>query len=58
MTKTNFYRSANFKEGQEEDTFIEAKEVAAFVDFILSQRQGIVVTDVTIKPQRHMIVRK
>ncbi|MBZ4663602.1 MAG: family NAD(P)-dependent oxidoreductase [Caloramator sp.] len=58
MTKTNFYRSANFKEGQDEDTYIEAKEVAAFVDFILSQREGIVVTDVTLKPQRHMILRK
>ncbi|SES86460.1 SDR family oxidoreductase [Anaerobranca gottschalkii] len=58
MTKTNFYRNANFEEGKGEDTYLEAKEVAAFIDFILSQREGIVVTDVTIKPQRHMITRK
>lgn len=58
MTKTNFYRNANFKESEIEGTYINPEEIANVVKMILSQRKGIVFTDITVNPQKHMIERK
>lgn len=58
MTKTNFYRNTDFCEGENQDTYIEAKEVANAVDFILHQREGMVVSDITLQPQKHQIQRR
>lgn len=58
ITKTNFYRNANFKEGEGEDTYINPDEISKTVEMILNQRNGIVFTDITIKPQKHMISKK
>ncbi|MDT8716779.1 SDR family oxidoreductase [Clostridium sp. 19966] len=55
MTKTKLYRHANFREGDSEDTYINPEEVAKAVEFVLSQREGMVVTDITLKPQRHKL---
>ena len=55
MTKTNFYRNSSFCEGPSEDTYIKPEEVANAVDFILSQREGMVVSEITLKPQKHQI---
>ncbi|SKA91238.1 hypothetical protein SAMN05443428_11126 [Caloramator quimbayensis] len=58
ITKTNFYRNANFKEGEKEDTYIYPAEIADAVKMVLTQREGLVLTDITLKPQRHRISRK
>lgn len=58
MTASAFYRNADFCQGEEEDTFLEAEEVADCVMDILAVRKGAVVTDFTIRPQRHRIRRK
>ncbi len=58
MTKTNFYRNADFCEGESSDTYITPEEVGKAVEFILDQREGIVISDITIKPQKHKITRK
>lgn len=58
MTKTNFYDNSNFREGDNEETYITTKCIADAVYMILSQREGTVVTDITIRPQKHIIVRK
>lgn len=58
MTESNFYRNANFETGDLEDSFITPMCVADVVESILNQREGTVITDVTIKPQKHMIKRK
>lgn len=58
MTKSNFYRNANFQEGDIPESYVTPKEVAATVEMILNQREGIVVTDITLKPQKHMIKKK
>ena len=58
MTKSNFYRNADFRQGDSEDTYLEAVEVAEQVMEIITIRKGIVITDITIKPQKHQIVRK
>ncbi len=58
MTKTNFYNNANFKEGEVEESFITGQCVADAVKMILNQREGTVLTDITIRPQKHMITKK
>lgn len=57
MTKTGLYRHADFREAEEADTYLLPDEVAEAVEFALAQREGVVVTDLTIRPQRHRIRR-
>lgn len=57
MTKTNLYRHADFREGEEEASYLLPEEVADAVGFALSQRDGIVVSDIALKPQLHRIRR-
>lgn len=58
MTKTNLYRNADFCQGDEIKSFLLPEEVADAVEFAICQRDGIVVSDITIKPQIHRIKRK
>lgn len=58
MTKTNLYRNADFREGDEMESYLLPEEVAAAVEFMLSQREEMIVSDLTLKPQIHRIKRK
>ena len=58
MTQTNLYRNADFREGNETESYLLPEDVAKAVDWILNQREGVIVTDVTLKPQIHRIKRK
>ncbi len=58
MTKTNLYRNTDFREGEEEASYLLPEDVAGAVEFILDQREGVVVTDITLQPQIHRIRRK
>ena len=58
MTKTDLYRNADFREGDEEESYLLPEEVADAVEYVLNQRDGVVVTDLTLKPQLHRIKRK
>ncbi len=58
MTKSNFYRNAGFREGSPEDTYLLPEEVAQAVDMILNQREGMLISEITLKPQKHQIRRK
>lgn len=58
MTKTNLYRNADFREGDEMESYLLPEEVAEAVEFILSQREGMIVAEITLKPQIHRIKRK
>lgn len=58
MTKTNLYRNADFDVGDTDDTYLNPKEVADAVKWVLNQREGMVITDITLKPQCHRISRK
>lgn len=58
MTKTNLYRNADFQEGDEIESYLLPEEVAAAVEFMINQREGMVVSDLTLKPQIHRIKRK
>lgn len=58
MTKTDLYRNADFREGDEAASFLLPEEVADAVEFAVNQREGLVVSDITLKPQLHRITRK
>lgn len=58
MTRTELYRNADFREGDETEAYLLPEEVAEAVGFVLSQREGMAVTDITLKPQIHRIKRK
>lgn len=58
MTRTNLYRNANFRESDEAGAYLMPEEVAKAVEYVLSQRDGLVVSDITLKPQLHRIMRK
>lgn len=58
ITKTPFYDELNFREGEEEESYILPECVADAVESILSQRRGTVITEVIIQPQKHIIRRK
>lgn len=55
MTKTGLYRHADFREGEAADTYLLPEEVADAVGFVLGQREGVVITELTVRPQRHQI---
>lgn len=58
MTQTNLYRNADFMEGEEEESYLNPQEVADAVEYILNQREGIVVPKIILQPQIHRIRRK
>lgn len=58
MTRTDLYRNADFTVDEEAQSYILPEEVAQAVAFILNQREGLDVTDLTIRPQLHRIRRK
>ena len=57
MTQTNLYRNADFREGDEPESYLLPEEVAQTVEWILGQREGVIVTDIALKPQIHRIKR-
>lgn len=58
MTQTNLYRDADFTCSEEEGSFLESSQVAEAVRYVLGQREGLVVPDITLRPQLHRIARK
>ncbi len=58
MTKTNLYRNADFTEDEDMLACLAPKEVADIIKYIIGCRDGLVISDVTLKPQFHRIKRK
>lgn len=58
MTQTNLYRNADFQEGDAPESYLLPEDVAGAVEWILRQREGVIVSDITLKPQLHRIKRK
>lgn len=58
MTRSRFYRNADFMEGEAPDTYLEPSEVAAAVEMALDLRDGLVMREITLQPQKHQIRRK
>jgi len=58
MTKTNLYRNADFCEDEDMLAHLNPEEVADVVAYVIDCRAGLVLSDVTLKPQLHRIKRK
>ncbi len=58
MTDTSFFDSLKFTPAEEFDKRLEAQDIADAVQNILEMRNGVCVTDVTIRSQRFGIVKK
>ena len=57
MTQSNFYRNANFKEGEKMESYLLPKEISDACRMILNARDGLVVTDLTLQPQIHQLTK-
>ena len=58
MTATNLYRNADFAADEDAEARLLPEEIADAVWYAVSQREGLVVTDIVLKPQLHRIKRK
>lgn len=58
ITKTSFYDNLFFREGDEEESYILPECVADCVENILTLREGTVITEIVLQPQKHIIKRK
>lgn len=58
MTQTNLYRDADFTCAEDAGSFLEPSEVAEAVRYVLEQRDGLVVGEITLRPRLHRIARK
>lgn len=58
MTGTPFYRNASFQEDPAPDCHLEPEDVAQALRLLLSLREGAVLTELTLRPQKHRIQRK
>jgi len=57
MTQSDFYRNANFCEGDTIDSYLLPSEVALACQSILNARDGLVITDLTLQPQIHKLTK-
>lgn len=57
MTRSNFYRNADFGAEEADDCSLSPEDVASAVLAILSAREGMVVRDITLTPQKHRIAK-
>jgi len=58
LTMTDLYRNADFKPKEEDGCYLLAEDIAKGVQYILHQRDGIDITELTIRPQFNKIQRK
>ena len=58
MTRTPFYDGADFEPGGEPDAHVTPECVADAVAQAVDQREGTVITQIVIRPQRTQVVRK
>lgn len=58
MTQTNLYRNADFQEGDVLESYLLPEDIAEAIEWILRQRKGVIVTEITLKPQIHRIKKR
>lgn len=58
MTRTKLYRNADFTASDAPDAALLPQDVADAVRMLLTARDGLVFTDLTLTPQRHQLVKK
>lgn len=58
ITKTSFYDNLNFCESEDSSAYLTPESIANSVLYILSQPKEVVISDITLQPQKHKIQRK
>lgn len=58
MTKSNFYRNADFKESDAFDTCLQPEDIARAVRMLVTARNGMVFSELTLQPQKHRLEKK
>ncbi len=58
ITNSNFFDNLHFEPSKDSLTYIEPKDIADIIENILNLREGSVVTDITIEPQKFQISKK
>lgn len=58
MTVSNFYRNADFDADGNVQCSLTPQDVASAVRSVITARDGMVITDITLKPQLHRLHRK
>ena len=57
MTDTKLYRNADFTVG-EEGSYLLPEDVASAVEMLLTQREGVVLEEILIRPQRFQVKKR
>lgn len=55
VTKTNFYNNLSIKEDSDPDSYLLPESIADAVEMILTQKNTLAITDITLQPQKHKI---
>lgn len=58
ITKSNFYRNADFSEDDDPEAYLFPEDVAQAVQDILNMRDGLTVTKIMIRPRYHRVKRR
>jgi len=58
ITKTAFFDNLHFQESADALAYIEPEDIAQVIVDVLGQREGTVITDITIQPQKFQIKKK
>ena len=58
MTDTDLYRNADFTADPTAGASLLSEDVAGSVVYIIEERDGVVIPELTIRPQFHRIKRK
>lgn len=58
MTDTPFFDTLRFKPADAQDSRLEADDIAQTIENVLQMREGVAITDITIRAQRFSIVKK
>jgi hypothetical protein len=58
MTKSNLYRNADFEAEEGEEYALLPSDISAAVRAVLTAREGMVVSEITLTPQKHRIAKK
>jgi short-subunit dehydrogenase len=58
ITKTNFFDQLHFKNDEDPLSYIDPMDIAVIIEESLNRREGTVITDITIQPQRFRIQKK
>lgn len=58
LTDTNLYRNADFTVTGDPESTLFSDDIAKYCEIVLGEREGMCVEELTLRPQKNMIVKK